>query len=428
VAVLTANLNLDEADFMVQKQWAMCIGDSLISNGWGSTSTVKALKSRGWQNWVAVNLGQRIWIQDSFAVGGTTASDIITQYTDNIAVLSDKPGFLFISMGGNDLLSDDSQAAVDALKRDMDSLLTAVTSDGIIPIVLVGGAVDASLTDALRAAMYDYQTWLIAYAANKGNIVLVDGFTTLLDPLSLSGKPRAGTLFDDNVHFSTTAAQRIGAKGAETLSKLILNTEKWYVSLNDDHGPNANIVSNALMTGTAGTLGSGVTGVIADGWSSLTSGGVSMVGSKVAADADDDFQGDWQQLTLSGGAANSTGLLFATENTDYEIGDNVVSQMEIEATGLTEITGVYLEFLCKNSGGSILARSRSVIMNDVAEEMDDFKGVLRTSALVIPTDTVQVQIVLHSTATSAATSAGCTVKLRRNSTRPELDGTVPVAP
>lgn len=61
--------------------------------------------------------------------------------------------------------------------------------------------------------------------------------------------------------------------------------------------PRGNLLANGLLAGTAGTVGAGMTGQVADGWSTASSnlGGVSAVWAKVTT-----ATGNWQQLTLSG--------------------------------------------------------------------------------------------------------------------------------
>lgn len=42
------------------KNTAMCIGDSLVANGWAPTVNDITVKNRGWINWICLLLNQRI--------------------------------------------------------------------------------------------------------------------------------------------------------------------------------------------------------------------------------------------------------------------------------------------------------------------------------------------------------------------------------
>jgi|GEM_PF-4069263 len=408
----------------IARSTAMCIGDSLIGNGYDlSTPTSKNAKARGWVNWICVALHQRIRVIDSFAAGGSRIDAIRAQFTDHIKELDQKPGWLFISAGGNDLLDDDSATAVDALKTKTVDLIADVLGAGIIPVILLGGAIDAALDNNLRSGLYSYFHWLRDYAAQQGNIVTVDGFMCVLDPTSLEGKPVPEYLFDANVHYSCLGAQIVGKKAAKTLAPLLPVVDPWYVSLNDGHGTTPNVSDNALLYGTGGGL-QDATGQVADQFSVRGIGSITVACSKVAADADDDFQGEWQQIAVSAGVGGSYAILYTSENSGYSIGEELFTMMEVDAQGMTEMAGVHLELTCKDSGGGILARSRANIYSDPAEEMSDFSGVLHTNKIAVPAGTSYVQMALYITPVSGASAASATIKCRRNIIRKYQSGAI----
>lgn len=94
--------------------------------------------------------------------------------------------------------------------------------------------------------------------------------------------------------------------------------------------PRGNLLGNGLMTGTGGTVGGGMTGQVADGWTAQAAnlGSVTAAWAKVTT-----ATGDWQQLTLGGSSGGSQPSISLIRNITYanvSAGDVLDASAEFE--------------------------------------------------------------------------------------------------
>lgn len=277
-------------------------------------------EDRGYFDWANAFLGQRFKVIKNAGIGGNRTDQMLARI--DVDVISLKPAWCMLYGGINDITNDfNADVAFANLKAMYQKLL-----DNNIKVI--GATITPSVninTIARKTEYFKLNKLIRQYALENPNIIVTDFAAAYIDATNTNPVPITNTTVD-GVHPSAYGASLMGKILADTLQSIIPFVPLFTNSNNDPDVKNP----NAMMIGTGGTLGTGVTGSIAGNWlTSIGGSGVgTMVGSKVARA--DGMPGEWQQLVLSGGDANTTLNLYHVASTGFSVGEKYIGQSEIE--------------------------------------------------------------------------------------------------
>lgn len=207
-------------------------------------------------------------------------------------------GWVFLRIGTNDVSTSTPLASV---QSTYDSLLAAILTYADRCVVM---AVPPYSTSTLPR---EYNTYLAAKCStNPSRLLFVDDCADLR-----SGPDTAiGARFLDGVHPNPGSTYLMGVAGAANSALSALLAQYTGTPLTADpadvYPVQPQWVPNPVMAGTGGTVGTGFSGQMANGWAIARSGGgVNGTVSKVAAAGGDPNQTPWQRVAMTNGAGGS---------------------------------------------------------------------------------------------------------------------------
>ena len=210
--------------------------------------------------------------------------------------------------------------------------------------------------------------WLLTLHGQRG-IRVVDTPAILADLTSAEGQAAAGVTVD-GLHLSTQGAYLVGRVLAREWRRLyplgnVLPFGQAERAGQAGGNPGAMVSTQPYFGGTGGTPGSGATGQIGTGWTTVLAAGVSGAYAKVTTsgfggrsylDEDGPPAKDWQQITLSGTASGTADAILLRQAINPAIGDplRAIAEIEVDA-GTTGLSGIGLYIFHSGSGQQIRA-------------------------------------------------------------------------
>ena len=288
----------------------------------------------------------RVRIPESYikAISGSTTAQIATTQVDNVLALTPRPTLCFINGGTNSFSVAATYAQVMQSAADIQGAAARLRAAGVTPVI------ELDTPRTLASWNADAQKCSIAYNRIMRGWCRDNGIRcadTECVFLAAGGDPVAGYQTADGIHQVQTGALIRGKTLFDAVADLI---EPYYPSginhpldiYDAARNPGGNCIpgGNGLMTGTGGAnSGSGASGSIATGYtSSITSGTVTAVGSKISPRADGRL-GDEQQIAIS--ATTAGGHRFAPANlatgATHPAGTVFVAGVDIEITALSGV-------------------------------------------------------------------------------------------
>lgn len=342
--------------------------------------------ARGAWSWAAVRLRQRMRLLNNAAVGGRRTDEVLTNLQTE--VLAYKPGWVLLQAGTNDIIQG---MTVSSIQTNILSFIAQCQANGsrviltTIPPVTSGTFTPQNMNDADTV-----NRWIKAMGRNqpsnyglKHPVYVCDWRTPLLDPNALGGYLPANTR--DNIHMTAQGAARAGKVLADFLSPLVPFVDM-LPTWND---PNS-LLTNQMMTGTTGTLGTGVTGTVAASWFVLPSRGtVTAVASLVPRT--DGVAGNWQQVAVSAASTGAGARVVQTTTKTMNPGDKIVARCAFETDVATwnTVSDITLQAVANGTTlvTSVGLRNDGTAPADPAYTDDSQKlvsGVLETWPITIP--------------------------------------------
>lgn len=309
----------------------IAIGDSLFSNGIGSSSPDSTFfHQRGDINWLQALAGYP-FVHEAYydgsdvqghnvGVGSEETKDMLARI--KTGVLDKNPDIVFIRAGTNDIEAGRSAATI---IRNLTKMIdecrhkgAKVWIDTIFPRNDSDGNEFSSGEDAIRVAV---NTWVLNVADNIPGVTAINS-NRLLD----AGDGTLNTAYSyDGLHINSRGAYTI-ANGEllpkwrkyAGISRIPSYTPEDY---NASTVPYGNILTNSAFTGSGGTASTGVSGTLPDSWRAEYTGGtdISSVASVVS-------QTDWNGETrnfirhaISGSGGGVDGEMIRTRPTTTSI-------------------------------------------------------------------------------------------------------------
>jgi lysophospholipase L1-like esterase len=199
-------------------------------------------------------------------VGGNTTTQMLARFQTD--VVARQPSHMTLWGGTNDGWT--TTADVDATYARMVNMLGQARAAGIY-VFLISETTSSTKGTSFPPFVQYYNELLRGYAASNLGVEFWDFNSLFVNPAATTGYPLA-SMTRDGVHLSAYGASTLGQQVvAKKLARFSTSLTSLPNSLIDTMGNNTavrNVLSNPLMQGAGGTLGSGDTGTLPDGWSS----------------------------------------------------------------------------------------------------------------------------------------------------------------
>lgn len=240
-----------------------------------------------------------------YGLGGAGSQELLAAYPQWSQIACD---IAVLQIGTNDFASSVTPSQYVGYVQEMCERLFAAGTQLIVWCTILPRNTDTAtqMRRKARAA-----TLMRQYAAAKaGRVAIFDMASVVTNPAN--GQWRSGMSID-GIHYTaaggTTAGYALGDYLATLNAASVLLPASYQDTYDATENPEGNTLGVVtagmqLMVGTGGTLGTGASGTVATGWNVQRTSGAAMtaVCSKVART--DGVPGEWQQIVLSGAAAN----------------------------------------------------------------------------------------------------------------------------
>jgi len=391
------------------------LGDSRINQGIGIASgTSTVVETHGLQHWVPMLLKQdgQLISGTNFGVAGDTTVQVLARVGDVVAA---RPDICVVLCGTNDRAAGTDYSARRSLQT-IRSIVAALRGAGILVCLLAemprGNATYSSMRLTGQALLNHYATRDGILAMAEPGVAVVNPWTVLQDTDSATPGDVLAGMTRDGMHQSTPGAYAMSRLVADAIRPWVIeasgrallptsNTEVWSAA-----NPAGWINDNPMLTGTGGTKGTGMTGQLADGYSSNIAGGAA--GLAVAASKYIDSLGrEWQQFVVSGTPAGTaavdlirqTGLQARTAEADQ-----LSAVCEVECIGVTNLRSVKVGVRSISGTDSFFTDGDEP--TDIAALPADYSGILRSQPITLPSGVTDIQIRLVAYPIASAPVSG----------------------
>ena len=429
-------------------------GDSITNHNSiesGGTGLVKS--PQGWFTFANALLRQRLaWpLGNNKGVSGDTSTQGLARYATDVAPTA--RDLTTVHFGANDVTNSIDKATTWANLKAIYGyeLAAGKTVVAITPLPRTnwtGGWTTAQQTAALNQLLW-VRNQIIEYCLITPGMVLVDPWRFFTDPTVSSGLPLGnGTSIPfytvDNLHPAPAGAFVIGYLLARALAGHVPFNESVVGGAADVYSatdnPTGNLLTNGMLAGTSGTLGSAaVAGSVATSWKVSYSGSAS--GSPVTCSIESTrtdgaslgitgqtaltIPGPRQVIAVSESSGGSNDQVFfaQTVSSNFSPGDVLVAEIEIDVSNIANMTGLGLTVNDLPGDGTTAARHWDLgqYATNRGFNTQAWNGVLRTFPFTVVASlspgphTLTFQVAAFFNASSAAASA--TIKVSNASLR-----------
>jgi lysophospholipase L1-like esterase len=381
---------------------AVLLGDSITNYNTDTGSAFNTYHGpRGYFTWLQVLMGFPFHYEvgndgatnvkgDNAGIGGDTTAGMLARL--DASVLSRKPDVVFFLGGTNDIRAAVSLATIIA---NMEQIFTRILDAGailvVLPIMPRSGTTFNWANDTERRTHHAVNNWLRDKAKRTQGMILLDPYATLIDPTSATGNMKPAYT-GDGVHPSILGAYTIAAEGRKKLEPLLTPVYEGLLSATDVYhateNPNGNLISNGLLAGTTGTVGTATTGITATDWRVFRNSGttVSAVASKIVHP--DGFGGEMQRMVITTTGTGGAGEIYfapisSTVTTGVEVGGWYEALCEVRVSASSNasmpLNALVLELWDTTTGGS-KTRCMHTITGDKFPNVA-WSGLLKTAPL-----------------------------------------------
>lgn len=260
----------------------VAFGDSITANcnQIGSTSVIGS-NSMSWIESANAQAGSPMVLLANLGVSGNTTTQMLARVSTVVAY---SPRFCLVLGGQNDSLS--STGTVTTSYNNLVSIYQALMAAGIYVIAVSVLPDSQGVTDQSKAKLR-LNALLLQYWRGRRGGEFVDLYRTVNDPLQPGGNAIGSPDFAlaDGIHPSVNGAWKMGTALAPVFTRLSSGLAYPLVSSQldnlRDNVLSRNVCNNPLFSGTGGTVGTSITGTVADRWTTSIASGATAVASLV---------------------------------------------------------------------------------------------------------------------------------------------------
>lgn len=283
--------------------------------------------------WTNLLLGSPMKLIGNYGVASETTAEMLARID---AVEAAGAEWVFVQGGINDL---SASASVDTVVDNLTAICDRLRRSA--KVVLLNLAPNTSYTGSILAV----NSRLANYARTAGNLILVDVFSSVVNPTSTTGD-WASNMSDDGLHLTVAGARAYGAAISEAITKFMPTVPFMPASAADAVPTTATsmqILANPLMSGSSGTVsGTGASGTIATSWAGGTDTGT-VTSVWLHGQSRSDGIGVDQQVTVSSAASGAIVNLRQTSSLTGRVsaGDTIYACGSISLSGMADVSRVY---------------------------------------------------------------------------------------
>lgn len=309
---------------------AILFGDSFSARN-NSAGTARE-SDWGYFTWANNFLNHPFHVIRNSGISGNTTTQMLSRITADVLAFS--PNWVFFQGGINDFFAG---STAESVVSNNQNIINQINATGAV-VVYLSIAPNATNSQKVLQANKLMREWITRQ--NKPNVVYVDTFSALVNPLDSSGAYISG-MSDDALHLSPKGARVYGYTIANTIKNLIVSSNALVSSSADSvliDSSNKQLLQNPLITGTSGAIsGTGASGTTATNWTGGTESGT-ITNVWLANQTRTDGFGADQQVTVSS-AGSTSSINFSQSNIQarFTIGDVVYFSGTISATGMTDV-------------------------------------------------------------------------------------------
>lgn len=401
------------------------IGDSITADAKTTNATLRSFVPWGYLTWMRRFLGGRavIDIDNIFAVGGNTVAQVRSEQLPS--ALAARTDICIVHCGINSLTGNaaNTPTIVADYYAIMDALLANGTSVFMIPIMWKSATASPAFDANNQKQASAINVALLDYARTHKGVVVSDINPKMLD---FSTGYAQNAFLRDGLHHNQAGAILCGKAHADRLAPLLIDTETLFAAAGDVYdatlNPAGNLLTNGLLTGTAGTEANGATGDTPTGWRGLRSAGGGTVTLAMSKEASAEYPTLENAVMSIGGTGDGVTCLLDQDVADANIwvGDTIYAECEVDyefTTGAFRSIG--LQVRLRNASNADIGVADDGIMNGTNGSIPE--GSMGTMTLRTPTFTVpegySTRRVALQVLTPTSGSCAATIKVRRMSLR-----------
>jgi len=361
-----------------------------------NTVRLKRLSDYGYLAWAHYFTSGNIEFVCNAGIGGNTTTQMLSRF--NSDVLPFLPDELWGEGGINDYaLSEETT------KANLTSIFDLADANGIYVRWCTISPLEtghATFNEANIARICNINKWLREQALTRKNFTLVDSFSAMIDPLSITGSAKNGMMqTDDHIHQSPLGALAQGYAYAQSFIKdnqILDYLPKFAGERYSLSSAFKQLFNNPLFTDTGGTNSTSgvVTGTIPANCTISKTGtwGAGLVTSALVARADG-FGYDWVLTITNAGAENDELSIAMDDISAYVTNDDVLyAAAEVSMSGLLKNRGFQLEIrsivnsVFSNVSTLEYAATQPVATDawtDVMYNQDNVTGVMKTPNITL---------------------------------------------
>jgi hypothetical protein len=277
-------------------------------------------------------------------------------------------GYFVFRGGTNNITNGDS---LDYMTSQAKIVLDGLLALGMRGVVIGetarwGTAVNTALTSDKLATLHSYNKWLYSYCAEQSDSLrYVDAWSLTVDTAYTDGRPVAGVL-SDTVHDAETGSAVLLTQPIVDALKSVGAAERPGAA----HGDPANLTAGGWMTGTGGTLNTGVSGTVPDKWEAARKTGADAVIASSIEPRNDKAGNFWRCdiSTTAGGQVQRLNTTYANRQLISTLGKDVGDSIRLECDFQLLITSGSLSSACViyfqmwAGGSSLILRSQAKVL------------------------------------------------------------------
>ena len=323
------------------------IGNSITyQNDYGDPKVLNAL---GYMTWAIILSKGRINFDNglNFGVAGDTTVNVMARLDAAIAALKARAAQVCaLEIGTNDV---NSAVAYEVTTGNIRTIAFRLLAAGITPILIPILPRSFGQTTAKSQQTQRINTFIRQLARTVPGIILSDPTLHWIDQTNANGYPIGASTATplaytyDGLHPSVRGAFFIGLEIANSLASRLdsVGMQSWSQTDTYDAtlNPTGTVLNNPFLVGTAGTVGTGATGVVADSYTiqraAGTTGAVVASKSTIATDISNSYPSQVCVCTAPGGSANEAFRFFQQKTIVNAIGELLYGECEIAVSGIT---------------------------------------------------------------------------------------------
>ena len=341
------------------------VGDSFTARARNDVATTYETYPEGYWVWALQLSGRRMTLVSDQSVSGsyvTQGNGAGRDFSVQVANAIASGAKHLLMMGGiNDIINSVPNATI---KSYFIQHITAAVNAGMKVWWCIQPCLQSSYsgyTVAKQGAMLELNDWIRQQAntsLGRGNVVVIDTASKLMDPASTTGNWLSGTVNADNLHPINAGAYRMGKEVARVWNALIPEAPVLLSSAADQYGYSTacnNILDNGLFLSGSPT-GTGFT-------QSVFAGGACTPSIVARSDG---YGNDQQQLCTFAAANDAVVLTTGDLKARVSVGDWIQASCEVTVSALTNYRSCRLNLSCQASISSFIAADSQNATTDSA--------------------------------------------------------------